>query len=69
MVESRTALPGPLKTLWSGALVPKKSQLAVFGLTRHVDRVRRLADLVPCHNCSLANCQFRRNARYGPTIP
>jgi hypothetical protein len=60
LVESRTALPGPLETLDSGALRPKKSQLAVFGVTRHLDRVQRLTDLVPCQNCSLPNCQYRR---------
>jgi hypothetical protein len=60
LVRSGGALPGPLETLASGALRPKKSQLAVFGLTRRLDRVRRLADLVPCQNCSLAGCQFRR---------
>jgi len=60
LVESRSPLPGQLETLDSGALWPKKSQLAVFGLTRHTERVRRLADLVACQNCSLANCQFRR---------
>jgi len=60
LVGSRTALPGRLETLDSGALRPKKSQLAVFGLTRHIDRVRRLVDLVPCQSCSFANCQFRR---------
>ena len=59
-VQRRTALPGFLETLDSGALRPKKSQLAVFGLTRHTDRVRRLVDLVPCQSCSMANCQFRR---------
>jgi hypothetical protein len=60
LVESRTTLPGPLETLDSGSLRPKKSQLAVFGLTRHVECVARLTDLVPCQNCSFANCQFRR---------
>jgi hypothetical protein len=60
LIESRTALPGRLESLDSGALRPKKSQLAVFGVTRHIDRVRRLTDLVPCQNCSMANCQFRR---------
>jgi len=60
LVQSGTAMPGRLEALDSGSLVPKKSQLAVFGLTRHRDRVRRLADLTPCQSCSLANCQFRR---------
>ncbi len=54
------ALPGPLDVLESGMLRPKKSLLAVFGLTRHTDRVRRLSELVPCENCSFSGCQFRR---------
>ena len=53
-------LPQRLDVLDSGMLRPKKSLLAVFGLTRQVERVRRLTDLVPCENCSFAPCQFRR---------
>jgi hypothetical protein len=56
-------LPGELETLESGALRPKKSQLAVFGVTRHTEHVRRLTELSPCENCSYMPCQFRR-ARY-----
>jgi hypothetical protein len=56
----QTALPGKLEALDSGALRPKKSQLAVFGLTRHTDRVGRLEGLIPCQDCALAHCQFRR---------
>jgi len=55
-------LPGELETLDSGALRPKKSQLAVFGLTKHTERVRRLTELSPCDNCSYSPCQFRRAA-------
>jgi hypothetical protein len=54
------ALPGALEVFESGMLRPKKSLLAVFGITRHVDRVQRLSDLVPCEHCSYAGCQFRR---------
>jgi len=54
------ALPGPIEALASGALVPKKSQLAIFGITRQLDRVARLGDLIPCQQCALANCQYRR---------
>ncbi len=50
----------PLEVLDSGMLRPKKSLLAVFGVTRHTDRVRRLTDLSPCENCSFAPCQYRR---------
>jgi hypothetical protein len=49
-----------LDVLDSGMLRPKKSLLAVFGLTSHTDRVRRLTDLSPCENCSFAACQYRR---------
>ncbi len=51
----------PLEVLDSGMLRPKKSLLAVFGLTRHTDRVRRLTDLSPCENCSFVACQYRRS--------
>lgn len=51
----------PLELLDSGMLRPKKSLLAVFGVTRHIDRVRRLTGLIPCENCSLAGCQYRRS--------
>jgi hypothetical protein len=60
------AQPGRIEVLASGALRPKKSQLAVFGLTRHTDRLRRLTDLVPCEGCSFLSCQYRR-APYGGT--
>jgi len=55
-------LPSPVEALCSGALRPKKSLLAVFGLTHHVDRVRPLTGLVPCENCSFTPCQYRRAA-------
>jgi hypothetical protein len=53
-------LPARLEALGSGALLPKKSQLGVFGLTRHTARVSRLTDLVPCQSCSFVPCQYRR---------
>ena len=49
-----------LDVLDSGMLRPKKSLLAVFGVTRHIDRVRPLSELSPCENCSFGPCQFRR---------
>jgi hypothetical protein len=58
--SGRTPLPSPLEALCSGALRPKKSLLAVFGLTHHVERVRPLTGLVPCENCSFTPCQYRR---------
>lgn len=53
-------LPGELQVLDSGMLRPKKSLLAVFGLTRNRDRVARVGELNPCENCSYLPCQFRR---------
>ncbi len=55
-------MPGNVDVLESGMLRPKKSLLAVFGLTRKTDNVRRLTDLVPCENCSFSTCQYRRTA-------
>jgi hypothetical protein len=55
------SLPGALAALSSGMLQPKKSQLAVFGVTRHVERVERSVDLVPCASCTYAPCQYRRS--------
>lgn len=57
-------LPGSLDVLESGMLRPKKSLLGVFGVTAHTERVGRLADLVPCQQCSFGGCQYRR-APYG----
>lgn len=53
-------LPGELQVLESGMLRPKKSLLAVFGLTRHPERVTRVGELNPCESCSYLPCQFRR---------
>ncbi|MES2177811.1 MAG: hypothetical protein V4550_08075 [Gemmatimonadota bacterium] len=57
-------LPGALSVLESGMLRPKKSLLAVFGVTRETERVSKLTDLIPCERCSLPRCQYRRSA-YG----
>jgi len=53
--------PDRLEVLESGALRPKKSLLAVFGLTRH----RPQESLIPCRNCSYAPCQYRRSPHVG----
>ncbi|MDZ7361133.1 MAG: hypothetical protein ONB46_10450 [candidate division KSB1 bacterium] len=44
----------------TGMLKPKKSLLAVFGITEQVNRVQKLAQLIPCENCSMPSCQYRR---------
>ena len=60
LMRRRGHLPGAVEVLESGALRPKKSLLAVFGLTRHMESRRHLSELVPCENCSFAPCQYRR---------
>ena len=52
--------PGELDVLESGMLRPKKSLLAVVGVTRDLEKARRFAKLIPCENCSLPGCQYRR---------
>jgi hypothetical protein len=49
-----------IHALDTGMLRPKKSLLAVFGITRHVNRVRNLKELIPCESCSMPSCQYRR---------
>jgi hypothetical protein len=49
-----------IEAMESGMLRPKKSLLAVFGVTDHTDRVRRLTELSPCEHCSFMACQYRR---------
>lgn len=54
------SLPGELHVMDTGMLRPKKSLLALFGVTANVEQARRFARLVPCENCSLPGCQYRR---------
>lgn len=59
------ALPCPIRALDSGMLSPKKTLLAVFGLTHRTAGITPLAELVPCQNCSLTPCQYRRALTLG----
>jgi hypothetical protein len=54
------AVPGELQVMDSGMLRPKKSLLAVVGVTADVAVARQFTTLVPCENCSLPGCQYRR---------
>ena len=54
------ALPSPVAVLESGMLRPKKTLLAVFGLTQHAEYLRPLTSLIPCESCSFGPCQYRR---------
>lgn len=58
--DGSVSFPGGLEVLESGMLRPKKSLLAVFGLTRRVDLTQNLAELVPCARCSFHPCDYRR---------
>lgn len=59
-------LPGELQVLDSGMLSPKKSLLAVFGITSRLDKVEHPSNLIPCENCSMLSCQYRRVAYKKP---
>ena len=66
-------LDGRLEVLESGMLRPKKSLLAIVGVTRDVEKARRFARLIPCETCSLSNCRYRRapkkrSLRYFDTV-
>jgi len=63
MLTEKQPLPGSLEVLESGMLKPKKSQIAVFGMTKHTDRILRLPGLCPCLDCSLEDCAYRRAPR------
>lgn len=54
------ALPGELSALESGMLRPKKSLLALFGVTRESGPVRLRPGLVPCDRCACSPCPYRR---------
>jgi hypothetical protein len=52
--------PADLDVMETGMLRPKKSLLTVFGLTRYPEKISPNSKLVPCENCSLPNCNYRR---------
>ena len=66
--NKETELPEEIRVLDSGMLQPKKSLLAVFGITPNVEKVQRLTSLIPCENCSLQSCRYRR-LPYRNSIP
>jgi hypothetical protein len=69
LIRARQPAAVPLEVFPSGMLRPKKSLLAVFGVTGHVDRVRPLTDLSPCEGCSFVPCQYRRAPYRRPRTP
>jgi len=53
-------LPEELSVMDSGMLNPKKSLLAIFGLTKDIRLTQDFEKLIPCENCALPNCSYRR---------
>ena len=53
-------LPGMIEVLETGMLKPKKSLLALFGITKNIKKVKKLSELIPCETCSLQGCKYRR---------
>ena len=51
--------------LCSGMLKPKKSLIGLFGITRRENVADEVNSLIPCKQCSLNNCAFRRK----PYVP
>ena len=53
-------LPENIELFDTGMLNPKKSMLALFGVTKQINKVRNLKELIPCESCSLTGCEYRR---------
>lgn len=61
LIRQGKDLAETIEVMASGMLRPKKSLLAVLGITERLDLVRSLAKLSPCESCSFPSCQYRRN--------
>lgn len=59
-LASRTFTLGQLEVLESGMLKPKKSQIAVFGISMNTVAAADRFQIASCSGCSLAGCEFRR---------
>src|SRR3972149_1694524 len=61
IIQNKTRdLPGEIHLFETGMLKPKKSMLALFGITKQLNKVRNIRELIPCESCSLSSCQYRR---------
>ncbi len=49
-----------VESLDSGMLKPKKSLLAIFGVTNQGSQLTAYPGMIPCEKCALRNCQYRR---------
>lgn len=60
IINYKTELPGEINLMDSGMLNPKKSMLALFGITKHIEKAANFSELIPCKSCSFNPCQYRR---------
>ena len=58
--DTKQKLPEEIHVMHTGMLNPKKTLLAVFGITKNLGKAQGHANLIPCENCSLPNCKYRR---------
>lgn len=65
LVAKTGELPSLLEVMESGQLRPKKSQLTLFGVAPSSQETARLAELIPCTDCSYSPCRYRR----APYVP
>jgi len=61
-------LPGEICVFDTGMVKPKKSMLAIFGITKQLDKVQNFRELNPCKSCSLLSCQYRRIPYSNPKV-
>ncbi|HVO72853.1 MAG TPA: hypothetical protein VMT35_02420 [Ignavibacteriaceae bacterium] len=62
LVENyKTELPGEIDLLDSGMLNPKKSMLALFGITGQIEKAGSFPEYIPCKSCTFNTCRYRRS--------
>lgn len=61
--------PENLSVMETGMLNPKKSMLAIFGITKDISLTQDLEKLIPCENCALPHCKYRRAPYQRPLRP
>lgn len=60
LLNAQASLPGSIEIMETGMIHPKKSLLALFGVTERMDLARRISSGLPCQRCSLERCQYLR---------
>ncbi|NWF88356.1 MAG: hypothetical protein HXY50_02730 [Ignavibacteriaceae bacterium] len=72
--RSKNTLPKVINVLETGMIYPKKSMIAVFGISNSSGVAKNFKELIPCQYCSMLSCKFRRlpyetPRSYGEYIP